>query len=223
MDLEDNIFKTYILNESKLISYGFVKDKDNYLYFKRIMDGNFEVKIIIDAFKKISGKIYDLESEDEYTNFRVKNVTGKFALSVRDEYLNILKDIRDKCFEKRYFILNQSNRITNYIIKKYGVLPEFLWAKNPGFGVFRNRRSLKWFGIIMNIDMGKILLSKSLMTEVINIKVLDTDKFIKKEGIYPAYHMNKKNWVKIILNDTLEDNEIINLIDMSYEFSNFKK
>ncbi len=35
--------------------------------------------------------------------------------------------------------------------------------------------------------------------------------------------MNKKNWVTIILNDTLEDNEIINLIDMSYEFSNFKK
>lgn len=35
--------------------------------------------------------------------------------------------------------------------------------------------------------------------------------------------MNKKNLVTIILNDTLEDNEIINLIDMSYEFSNFKK
>lgn len=44
-----------------------------------------------------------------------------------------------------------------------------------------------------------------------------------KKGIYIAYHMNKKNWVSIILDDTLTDNEIISLIDISYNNSNKKK
>jgi len=35
--------------------------------------------------------------------------------------------------------------------------------------------------------------------------------------------MNKKNWVSIILDDTLADNEIISLIDISYNNSYKKK
>ena len=39
-------------------------------------------------------------------------------------------------------------------------------------------------------------------------------------GIYDAYHMNKKSWVSIILNDTVSDELIIKLIDNSYSLLN---
>ena len=44
------------------------------------------------------------------------------------------------------------------------------------------------------------------MCEVMNVKVLPADvkNLILEEGIYECYHMNKKNWVSIILDDTLE-------------------
>lgn len=44
-----------------------------------------------------------------------------------------------------------------------------------------------------------------------------------KKGIYPEYHLNKKSWVSIILDDTLTDDEIMSLIDMSYQIVDSKK
>ena len=48
-------------------------------------------------------------------------------------------------------------------------------------------------------------------------------KRLKKEGFYKAYHMNKKSWISIILNDTLNNKEIYELIDESYNLINDKK
>ena len=42
------------------------------------------------------------------------------------------------------------------------------------------------------------------------------DKLLKRKGFYLAYHMNKKDWITVILNDTLDDDEIIDLLDESY-------
>lgn len=221
MKIEEEIFKTYILNENKLIKYGFIKEKDSYKYSAKIMNNTFQVNITVDSQSKVEGKIYDLEAESEYTNFRIENITGIFALTVKDEYQKILKDIRNNCFDKKYFIYNQTNRITELIINKYKVTPEFLWEKFPTDGVFRNQKSEKWFGVIMNINKNKIIPNQNGEIEIINLK-LDDITYLKQKGIYPAYHMNKKSWVSIILDDTLTDKEIMDLVDISYELSDLK-
>lgn len=221
MKIEEEIFKTYILNEKKLIKYGFTKEKESYKYSKKFMDGTFRADITIDNQGKITGKVYDLDAESEYTNFRVEDINGSFALTVKEEYQNILKDIRDNCFEKKYFAFSQSNRITELIINKYKVTPEFLWEKSPTDGVFRNPKSEKWFGLIMNIDKSKIVPKQTGEIEILNLK-LDDINYQKYKGIYPAYHMNKKSWVSIILDDTLTDEEIMKLVDISYELSDLK-
>lgn len=221
MKIEKEIFKTYILNEKKLIKYGFTKEKDVYKYSKKFMDDTFEVNITIDKDSKVEGKVYDLDAESEYTNFRVEDITGSFALTIKEEYQNILKDIRNNCFDKKHFIFNQSNRITKLVINKYKVTPEFLWEKNPTDGVFRNLKSEKWFGLIMNIDKSKIIPNQNGDIEILNIK-LDDINYQKQKGIYPAYHMNKKSWVSIILDDTLTDEKIMKLLDISYELSDLK-
>ena len=58
--------------------------------------------------------------------------------------------------------------------------------------------------------------------EIINVK-LNSEKIkdlLKQKGFYKAYHMNKTEWISIILNDTLSDKEIIDLIDESYNIIN---
>ena len=56
--------------------------------------------------------------------------------------------------------------------------------------------------------------------EIINVKLGNlTSKYLNFEGIYTAYHLSKKNWVSIILNDTLKDEEIMNLVAISYKHS----
>lgn len=55
--------------------------------------------------------------------------------------------------------------------------------------------------------------------EVLNIKVKESeiDNLLNKDGYYEAFHMNKRNWISIILDDTLSDLVIQNLICDCYE------
>ena len=222
--LEDEVFKKRKLDKNKLIIYGFVKENNTYKYSKLIMDNSFRVEFTIDSKGNVEGKLFVLDGDYEYTNFLLENVKGDCVNGVKEEFLKVLEDIADNCFTKEYFLFPQSNRIANLIKEKYNVLPEFLWEDNPNFGVFRNENSNKWFGLIMNIDKSKLDLKENGEVEVINVKLDDlVDTYLKKDGIYPAYHMSKKSWVSIILDGTLSNEEVMSLIDISYELSNRKK
>ena len=219
--MEDELFKKYKVNYNKLLEYGFKLEDDKYLYSTNILDNSFRVDITITD--KVVGKVIDLEFNDEYNNFRMSEI-GSFAGKVRNEYENILLDIRNKCFIKEYFIFSQSNRITNYIIDKYNDEPEFLWEKLDGCGVFRNKNSNKWYSIIMNVDKSKITNGNGEI-EVMNLKLdrNQIENLLNEKGYYKAYHMNKKDWISIILDDTLSDKIICNLIDESYNNVNEKE
>lgn len=223
LNIEEKIFKRMKLNKEKLIPYGFIKENESYHYSKNFMKDTFRADIYIDLNGNVKGKVYDLDIEEEYTNFRVEDSVGEFVNTVKEEYIKILKDIADHCFEKEYFIYKQSNRIAKLIKETYQVEPEFLWEKFPNHGVFRNVRSEKWFGIIMNIDKSKMIPKEKGEIEVLNVKLDDeVPTYLKQKGIYPAYHLSKKSWVSIILDDTLSDTEIMQLINTSYEASNVK-
>ena len=57
--------------------------------------------------------------------------------------------------------------------------------------------------------------------EVINLKLDKNEipELIKKDGIFPAWHMNKKYWVSITLDDTLSDEEVMEYINISHNFA----
>ena len=217
--IENEIFKKCSVNYDKLKKYGFIKNNDIYIYEKKFLNNEFMAIIKINN-GNISGKVIDLQVNEEYININT-NMQGEFVNKVRDEYKNILLDIRNNCFISNNFIYDQTNRINKYIKDKYNDEPEFLWSKFPGYAVFRNKYNNKWYGIIMNIDLSKIS-NDHENVEIINIK-LDKDKIndlLNKKGFYKAYHMNKEDWITISLNDTLSDEYIIDLLDESYDLVN---
>jgi predicted DNA-binding protein (MmcQ/YjbR family) len=100
-------------------------------------------------------------------------------------------------------------------------LPEFLWPNIPSYAAFRLKDSKKWYAIMgavprYKLDPGS---TERQSVEVINVKVDSGQikEILARDGYYPAFHMNKKCWVSIILNDTLSDSEIQNRISESYE------
>lgn len=224
MNIENEIFKKTRLNINTLIPYGFIKNKKHYEYSKIFMN-SFRADIMINEEGLVKGKVYDLNIEDEYVNFRIENQVGEFVNSVREEYKNILKDIRKHCFEKLYFTTEQANRITKKIIEKYHDEPEFAWDKFPDFGIFRNSNNQKWYGLIMNIDKSKIDKDSTGKVEVINVKLnnIEIPNLLIEKGFYPAYHMNKKNWITIILDNTLPDEDIMKYVNISYEYTEINK
>ncbi len=221
MNIEKEIFDRYEVNTKKLEQYGFIYNNDKYIYKKNILNDKF--LIIIEYDKNIKGKIFDLEVNDEYINFR-RETLGEFNSKIKEKFVELLTDIRDKCFDRTGFINPQTRRINDYIINKYNVNPEFLWDKYPLFGVYRNKNNKKWFALIGNVKLSSIdkKTTSNEMVELINLKIneLVLKDLILQKGFYEAYHMNKKSWITIILNDTLKDELIHILIDDSYDIIN---
>ena len=214
--LENELFKRFKFDYDRLLDYGFMFNNNKYVYETNFLNDSFKCIIKIEN-DSIIGNVYDLEFNDIYDQFRVKDAIGEFVNNVKEEYMKILVDIRDKCCIPNLFIYNQSNRICKLIKEKYNIDPEFLFDDNVT-GVFRNRDNLKWFGIIMNINSSKLDKKLDKDVEVINVKINkdNLDSLLKVDGIYKAYHMNKKSWISIALDDRIDDNFIMDLIDYSF-------
>ena len=167
----------------------------------------------------ITGKIMDMDYNDEYINYRIDYVEG-FPSLVKNEYLEILDDIKDKYYKPMIYRYPQSNRIARRIYDKYHDEPIFKWGDKFEDSVFENPLSHKWYVLVAYINAYKPY-GIDNNVELIDIK-LEKDEIIKlldKKGFYPAYHMNKKSWITIILDDTLSDDIIMEYIDKSYQLS----
>ena len=44
----------------------------------------------------------------------------------------------------------------------------------------------------------------------------------KENGILPAYHMNKEHWITILLDGTVPEQKICDLIDISFDLTRRK-
>jgi len=222
MKLTIELFKNYNLIESNLSNYDFIKENNTYLFKKNIHNNEFELNVIIKD-KTIDSKLIDLSFNDEYKLID-SETSGSFIGSLKEECESILLDIRNKCFYKNEFKFSQSNRISNLIKEKYKACPEFLWDNAEGSAIFRNKDNDKWFAIIMDVNKNRLVKDENKLVEVINVKLDElVESYLNKKGIYKAYHMSKKNWVSIILDDTLTDNEIMDLVDISYNTINITK
>ena len=214
MTIESNIFKRYTPN------WDICKKE----YQKLFLEDTFKAVVKVSETGEVTGTVYDMENEEEFLPLRIENNQGAFVSKVKDEYEKILTEIRDTYFMKNHFIYPQSNRITRKILSKYGDEPEFLWEKFDGSGVFRNKESQKWYAAILDVDRGKLQKGKSGVIEVLDIKLNpeEIQELLLQPNFYPAYHMNKKSWITIILDESVSDEVVMDLIDKSYQLS-FKK
>ena len=126
------------------------------------MNGDFKAVIRIDSAEHISGTVYEIDTQDEYLPLRVESMDG-FAAEVRNAYIEILKDIKEKCCHENAFIFPQTNRLADEIYKKYGDKPVFPWDDFSG-GVFKNPTNGKWYAIVMALNVQKV--DKKLAGEV---------------------------------------------------------
>lgn len=220
MQIEEEIFKRSYPDFQKLINYGFIKKENFYIYTENFFEDLFQLKVIIDYDGKVTAKIYDLELKDEYLAFRVESQLGEFVSKIRNFLEEKLLNIKTKCFIDKHFIYPQSNRISKLIKEKYNIEPEFLFDDDKKNAVFRNLNNKKWIAIIMYINKNK-LNDEEKNIEAINVKLDEgkIPKLLEKDGFYKAYHMNKKHWITISLDDTISDEEIMQYIEESYNYT----
>ena len=136
-----------------------------------------------------------------------------------DAYKDILKRIAGACCTDVFFACDQANRIAKFIDEAYGVKPDFPWKDDNG--VFRHLDNNKWFSLIMYVSLDALL--KDGNTRMVNIMNLKSEEHYDIDGIYPAYHMNHKSWISLVLDDTLSDSLIMELVSKSYNLTKKKR
>lgn len=115
--------------------------------------------------------------------------------------------------------------IFEYIKERYETTPEYLFMKHPDVAVLRNTKTNKWYGLIMNIEKRKLGINEDGYMDVINLKGNPEFNSILRSQphIMPAYHMNKKHWITVLLNHNFPKSELYELIDWSYQLTSKKK
>ena len=215
--IEDEIFLKKKFDFEKLKEFGFSFENNTYVYTEDFMDSNF--KAIIEISDVLKGKVIDNFSDEEYIPLRIESYDGEYVCKVREAYKSILKRIADTCCTDVFFASDQANRIANLIYERYGVKPDFPW--NDDNGVFRHLDTRKWFSLIMFVSIDSLL--KNGNSAMVNVMNLKTEQQYDVDGIYPAYHMNHKYWISLILDDTLSDTLIMELVSKSYNLTKKKR
>lgn len=214
--MEKEVFQRRIILFDKLLQFGFVRVGEEYLYERVICEGMI-ARITVSPKGEVFGKVFDTDFDEEYVNHRQEQVTGAFVVGVRNAYRALLDEIAQEVTIPKVYVGDQANRVNDYIFEKYGVSPEFLWSKFPHYGVYRNQDNRKWFAIIMNIDKGKVDPSLQGEAEVMNLKLNDRSEEYIAQGAFPSYHMNHKSWVSVILDETLPDDLVKEMLNLSFE------
>ena len=167
----------------------------------------------------MSFQVFDQETGDLYPQVHMESMRGSFVASVREACLEILYQIRKACFDVQDFIYPQTKRIVAKVLEKYGNQLEYLWEKSPDTAVLRHEGNQKWYAVVMRIPWNKLEKGREGLVEAVNLKHDQVADLLSKKGIYPAFHMNKRYWLSLALDDSLQDEEVLELIERSWKLT----
>ena len=225
MSFESDIFRKKRVVFESLVAFGFEKSEAGYDYAELILNGDFEVRVHVSLDGQVSAKVIDTDLNEEYLALHVAGASGNFVGQVREAYQEVLERVAEACFEALPFASDQMNRLANHLKATYGDDFDHPFEKYPDFSSFRYPGNQKWYGLVMTIARGKLNLGEEQWSqealddkvEIINIKVEQAKlpELIEITGVYPSYHMNKKSWVSVVLDETVPDELLFALVDNS--------
>lgn len=121
------------------------------------------------------------------------------------------------------FTSQQAKEIIIYVQNKYGDELEFLWQKFPKNAIWRNQKNQKWYALLLSIPRNKLPGQTSdEEVEIIDIRFQKNEALDfaeSNDNVFPGYHMNKNNWITIILDGSMDTKQILALLDHSYAIS----
>lgn len=113
------------------------------------------------------------------------------------------------------------DELTRYIFDTYSAEAEYLFRHYPELCVFRRPDNRKWFAAAKPIPWRGLGLERDGEVEILNVKCdpILLGSLRGRPGFLPAWHMNKDNWITVLLDGTVEDREIEGLLSISYDLT----
>ena len=204
----------YNFTKEKLLQYGFKEEAEKLIYRKEILDGSFLIEIVF-VNNQLMIEVYDLEFDEIYSLFSVDSAVGETVQNIRESVEEILSSILGLADKSEKI----SSEVIDYCNNKYGGNRVNPFKKHPDILALVNEKN-KWYALFLDIDYNKLNKNTDITTKVkiLNVKhptdnILD---IIDNQNIFPAYHMNRKHWISIVLDKNIKLETIKELIDISY-------
>ena len=140
---EDLSSYNYKIDYCKLKEYGFIETNNKYVFSKQINNLIFKIRI---ENRNISLEIFDNDFNDECINYEIA--------SIKEKWLEIINDIKNKCFIYTKYDNEQAMIIDKYILKNI-MLEQNLCLINFQILVYiktiKNGFALLWILIILRL------------------------------------------------------------------------
>ena len=195
-----------------------MRDNKGLSFKKSILNNEFrvEIRVVVETFEI---EVYDNNFNEIYPLFSVDSAVGEVVTKVRNEVELILKEIFDLSDNTEVIY----NEIIKYIKKKYSSTMVKPFRSNPNIKAFVTDKN-KWYALILDVEYNKLNKDSSIESKVkiINLKH-NTDhipKIIDERNIFPSYHMSKKHWISVVIDNNIDLDYLKRLIDISYKLVN---
>ena len=90
---------------------------------------------------------------------------------------------------------------------KYDTTPDYPFSDDFETAVLRHPDNKKWYALVMKVSRRKFGFDSDEVIDVVNLKLPIElfGSFGADEGVYPAYHMNKRHWISLFINEATDE------------------
>ena len=213
------IFRSAKIKKDSLEGAGFTTSDDNsYVMQMPVSNGAFNAVISLSLSEQtLTVQLFDSATGEKYALFDMPS-HGAFVASLREEVQKIIDDIKTKCFETN----DLKDDFIAWIKSKFGAEPDYPWPDDAPYSFVFRCPNEKWFALVMRIKYRQLGFTGDDYVWVVNMKA-DQDSIpnlVDHKSSFPAWHMNKKHWITILLTAVTDFNKLCDLTEKSYELVN---
>ena len=108
--------------------------------------------------------------------------------------------------------------VLDYARQHLGTEPEYPWPQQYPENRALKHASGKWFGLLMELEYAKVGVDKQGTASVLNLKAEPEliDALVTRPGFTRGYHMNKKHWLSVLLDGTVSEDDVLDLLHGSF-------
>ena len=155
------------------------------------------------------------ESHERYSLFDVTTTNSKIAQQLRQEAEEM---VFQWCYSVDTSLVALKEKWNHWILENvtpYSAMP----FKKSAATVYNVKENGKWYALMNEIPFSKLGITSDEIALILNVKISPEEKeiLLQKEGVFEAYHMNKKHWISIALNVCKDEAFIQKCIVNSYK------
>ena len=114
--------------------------------------------------------------------------------------------------------------IGEYILSHYDAESDHSFETDRSVAVFKRADNKKWFAATKNIGCRYLGINRTGRIDILNVKLAPriVSSLRERAGFMPAWKMNQNNWVTVLLDGSVADEEIRALLDEGFKVAGIR-